>query len=373
MKGNSMFFAIVFIFTTALSAQVKERNYDWNTILKNEGKIKLTETKIWGGINAPKEELFKYPGDIAVDSKGNYFIADPALNEITVFDKNGKYLKKIGREGSGPGDLKYPSSIGFDSKDNLYVAEEANKRIQVFSGSKSSFIISPPETYFYELKVDKKGRMALYNNSLKNGAPFINIYDKSKEPICKIGSFYNPKNGTGISNSYAKGRSFTIDYEGNLYLGNIYGKPAIEKYSSDGKLLMKINWQFGTSPKDIKINNGTVSGGNQPGIRGVETDDKGNIFVLVQKKAFLEEENKYLGSTMMVGGKSAGVTITNIPPKARKDKFDNYAIIVFDKNGNLTGFKSLEFYVTKMKVAGGYIFLIDGNTDYVIHQYKYSK
>ena len=49
-------------------------------------------------------------------------------------DKNGRFLKTFGGTGSEPGQLNKPASIAIDAKGDLYVADKGNKRIQVFDG-----------------------------------------------------------------------------------------------------------------------------------------------------------------------------------------------------------------------------------------------
>jgi hypothetical protein len=47
-------------------------------------------------------------------------------------DKNGRFLKTFGGNGSENGQLNKVASIAVDAKGDLYVADQGNKRIQVF-------------------------------------------------------------------------------------------------------------------------------------------------------------------------------------------------------------------------------------------------
>ena len=63
----------------------------WDT--EEEPKVKLVKELTLGALDeGPDELLFTYISDVAVDSKGNIYIADRQLNEIRKFDKDGKYL-----------------------------------------------------------------------------------------------------------------------------------------------------------------------------------------------------------------------------------------------------------------------------------------
>ena len=80
------------------------------------------------------------PAGIAVDQKGNVYVADTANNKIKVFSSNGTFISTWGRYGSGAGMLKFPEDVAIDpSSGSVYVADTANNRIQVFS-SNGTFI-----------------------------------------------------------------------------------------------------------------------------------------------------------------------------------------------------------------------------------------
>lgn len=371
---KNVYFAIFVLLASIITAQVKEVNIDWKSIKSSEGKIKLNEVKLWGGNANSKYEFFKYPSDICTDDKGNYYIADSGENEIVVFDKNGKFIKKIGRSGSGPGDLKHPKSIDFDSKGNLLVAEEGNQRIQIFNNGKSINTINPLNTNLNKIRAAKNNTISVPDNSILNGSPKITLVDYNKNVVGKIGVFSNSKNNKGVEAYYAKSLDYALDKEGNYYIGNSFGAPVIEKYSPEGKLLMKIKFKLSAPPEEIKERGGNVSGGGGTGLRSIDVDSEGNIFVLALKKGFAKEDSKYLVSMVSTGRSGGGgKSIQIIPPKARKDKFDNFALIVFDKNGNLAGMKSLDYCADELRVENGNVFILNSYLDSVIHQYKLSK
>jgi sugar lactone lactonase YvrE len=50
-----------------------------------------------------------------------------------VFDKTGKFLRVMGKTGTGPGEFRTPHALEFDSKGRLVVADRHNHRIQVLT------------------------------------------------------------------------------------------------------------------------------------------------------------------------------------------------------------------------------------------------
>ena len=72
---------------------------------------------------------------MAWDQAGNTYISDGCINSrVAKVDKNGNWLKSWGEPGDKPGQFSVPHSIAVDAKGNVYVADRGNRRIQVFDG-----------------------------------------------------------------------------------------------------------------------------------------------------------------------------------------------------------------------------------------------
>ena len=89
--------------------------------------------------NGPAPPAEKYtlgrPTDVGWDPQGNIFVSDGYTNNRVVkYDKNGRFLKQVGSEktSSEPGQFNLPHAIAVDLKGNVYVADRSNHRLQVF-------------------------------------------------------------------------------------------------------------------------------------------------------------------------------------------------------------------------------------------------
>lgn len=80
------------------------------------------------------------PTDVITDSRtGDVYIAEShtdvsepnLIGRISVFDRNGKLLRRVGMMGTGPGEFRTPHAIEFDSRGELVVADRHNHRIQI--------------------------------------------------------------------------------------------------------------------------------------------------------------------------------------------------------------------------------------------------
>ena len=68
-----------------------------------------------------------------MDADGNIFVTDGYGNSrIVKYDKQGRFLAQAGSKGSEPGQLNLPHSLAVDAKGNAYVADRSNRRIEVF-------------------------------------------------------------------------------------------------------------------------------------------------------------------------------------------------------------------------------------------------
>ena len=105
-----------------------------------EGKVLMTLGK--PGVKGNPPEALTEPTAVLTDpSNGDVYVAeshtdvrDPNLvGRISVFDKNGKFLRIIGKTGTGPGEFRTPHAFAFDSQGRLIVADRHNHRIQMLT------------------------------------------------------------------------------------------------------------------------------------------------------------------------------------------------------------------------------------------------
>jgi hypothetical protein len=79
-----------------------------------------------------------------IQGKDELYVSDTGLNDIKMFNPDGKFIKKFGIKGRGPGDLLGPGLMCF-SKEKLVVYEIANRRFSFFTADGKFIKIEKPE------------------------------------------------------------------------------------------------------------------------------------------------------------------------------------------------------------------------------------
>ena len=90
-------------------------------------RIELVEDLVIGDDEDPNERFYQAWG-LTVDSRGSIYVLEHGNNRVQVFDDQGRYVRTLGSEGQGPGELQ--------SAMHVTVAEEA---VVVFGGRNTRF------------------------------------------------------------------------------------------------------------------------------------------------------------------------------------------------------------------------------------------
>ena len=89
--------------------------------LEKTGGIPLDlEDEIAGGI-----------GDLIQDSDGRFYLTDWQQNTVWICDSEGRLIRRLGREGAGPGELRFPSGTAV-FEDRVLVIDTDNRRVMIF-------------------------------------------------------------------------------------------------------------------------------------------------------------------------------------------------------------------------------------------------
>jgi DNA-binding beta-propeller fold protein YncE len=190
-----------------------------------EGKVLMTLGK--PGVRGNPPDALTDPTAVVTDpANGDVYVAeshtdvtDPNLiGRISVFNKNGKFLRVIGKTGTGPGEFRTPHALAFDSRGRLVVADRHNHRIQLLTKS-GKFIREYDEFGRVSgLAIDKHD--VLYTTDSESTEK---VHPGWKRGI-RIGSLkdgkvtmFIPAHAVPNSSDGAMGEGIAIDAAGNIY------------------------------------------------------------------------------------------------------------------------------------------------------------
>lgn len=140
-----------------------------------QGKIKPKFELVWE-ISDSDEFMLSEPRKLTLDKDGNLYFAEYGDCIIRKFDKDGKFIKSIGRKGEGPGEFKNCRSIDFDKNGNYYIYDVFLRRVNIFN-SNDEFVKSiKSPNIINELYIDESGQVVLHYD--KNSPKGDYVYGK---------------------------------------------------------------------------------------------------------------------------------------------------------------------------------------------------
>ncbi|MDE2726896.1 MAG: 6-bladed beta-propeller [Gemmatimonadota bacterium] len=141
------------------------------------------------------DEIVGQISDLARDAAGNFYLPDWQQHTVWVTDPSGKMIRRIGQEGSGPGEMSRPQNVTvFD--DRIVVLDKDNFRVATFDlngayqGSFRVELFRPAD-----MVGDGDGRIAV---STLEGESLFTVYDSNGNRTHEAGSRPWPPDGPPI-------------------------------------------------------------------------------------------------------------------------------------------------------------------------------
>jgi len=144
-KLFSVFLAFLLVFFLAIQVnadQTKIKSVNRVQVIENskkpappEGTLsKMTLNEALSiGEGEFDEDMFAELTSLDVDGDGNIYILDRKDKKVKIFDSAGKFVKKFGEEGQGPGEMYLPVSLQVTHNDEIVIGDAANQRLMFFS------------------------------------------------------------------------------------------------------------------------------------------------------------------------------------------------------------------------------------------------
>jgi len=213
-----------------------------------KGKIKLAPDLNFG--KGTEWDMYFPQGikDIAFTKDGNFFatgLGNKAHHCVYKFDNNGKFIKKFGRKGRGPGDLYAPGDLPILDNKYLLISEYAtNRRISVFDLNGNFVKIIKTKDSVFGVKALKNDKIAILSEKFFGETVQYIVYLKNiktgKEKIIK-----KVKKKEEIKGPFSISRFHDRIYLFSTNLNEIIVGPSFDStigvYDFTGKELKKID------------------------------------------------------------------------------------------------------------------------------------
>jgi 6-bladed beta-propeller len=133
-----------------------------------------------------QDVYLKYGAGLACDRAGNVWVVDSGDGVIQQFDTAGRFLKKVGRPGQGPGEFSRPGTIQVTEDGDLLVLDFGNVRMAVLSGQ-GEYKRTIKLTRRYEDFCEFKGKLYLIYNGPREDGKLIDALSLAGEPLGSYG------------------------------------------------------------------------------------------------------------------------------------------------------------------------------------------
>jgi tripartite motif-containing protein 71 len=225
------------------------------------------------GVVGNDDNHFNNPRGVAVDANLIY-VADGGNHRVQIFVRATRsYTTTLGTGGgSGNYQFDWPGDVAVDSGGNIYVADDLNSRVQKFNSSLAyvrtfgtTDVPYLTDGYHYNMPygvaVDADGNIGIVEDDFR-GHRFIKL-NASGVPQFTIGA-------AGIKGGdtahFANPRGVAFDASGNIYVADEWNH-RVQIYSSDGTYQWTLGTGWGTGPYQFKYPD------------GVAVDASGNTYV----------------------------------------------------------------------------------------------
>lgn len=231
--------------------------------------------------------------DLSSDSRGRIYVSDVKTSQIFVFERDGRFVMKIGRPGQGPGEFNLVGRA-LSTARGLAVLDRSNARIQYFD-ERGQFVNSVKLTKsFSDMAIGRDGTVFALSVRYAAGE-MISVIDADGRIKTTFG--HPPK-----ALSTRPGLGWLKAGPGDEIIFAYWFYPFIQVYSPNGELLRLFELQYRPIQARLAKNEArakTVPGGarviGEAIIEAIDVDDEG-FYVLYRDKRIEILEFKHDGT-----------------------------------------------------------------------------
>ena len=169
--------------------------------------------------------LLNEPNDVALDSRGNIYVAQGHggdMPRVLKFSPTGLFIAQWGSRGYGPGQFVAAHAIEIDADDVLYVADRENMRIQRFDTDGNLLREWKFDAMVCALFLHNDGFMYITTG-------FDGEFAKVDMDGNVLGAIGSPGTGNG---QFGEAHALTMDAAGNAYIPDVINR-RVQKFAKE--------------------------------------------------------------------------------------------------------------------------------------------
>jgi len=220
---------------------------DGVTVVKNpkepmyaENVFVLEEELSIGEAEGNEEYMFSQIRDIAVDEEERIYVLEIKESHIKVFDKNGSYLRTIGKKGQGPGEIGMPSFMSITKQNEVLVEDPMNRRLTYYSLN-GDFLrsTSTAKMTIAQTKIDSFGNILGVVLNIEKKAFEIRKFDPDfNNYICSFGAESISRDNRAY-NPFKSPMRWAVSSDNSVVCG-FPAKYELQVFNPEGKIIRKI-------------------------------------------------------------------------------------------------------------------------------------
>ncbi len=317
------FFPVLFVLIILIGITCGQQKTEWQgsieevdgvLVVKNpkeplygEDAFILEEELTIGEVEGREEYMFQQIYNLAVSDDDDIYVLDYKAEHVKVFDKDGQYLRTIGRPGQGPGELFLARILIYTTRDELAIQNINN--ISYYS-PEGEYLRSTALTKdrISTVDIDSVGNIFGFSIAGDKGVYELKKYDPELNELFSLGTSPLPSaetQKTGKRNAFFTLLRWDIINGDQVVTGYPEEGYLLKVFDVEGKLIRKIEKDY--SPLEItkenfeavkedyppELSQGLYAPKHYPPFRTLRSDDEGRIWVTTSKKTADGDKNYY--------------------------------------------------------------------------------
>ena len=324
MKSKTSLFSIaIFLSILIFLISCGQKEAEWKgtieevngvTVVKNpkepmfvEDVFSLEEELSIGEAEGREEYMFSDVPFIAVDDEERIYVVDFKEAHIKVFDRNGNYVKTIGKKGQGPGEIGRTNYVSITSENEIMVLDGGNRRLAFFT-LEGEFLknISTAKMFLMQAEIDSGGDIIGLHYVLGKENPRYELekLDPELNHLHSLGSSPLPNFRRDGYDPFFPVLRWDVINGNQVVCGYAKEGYEIKIFDAEGKLIRRILKEYTPleitqediadrtegDPEELKTNM-SIPKHHYP-FRWMITDDEGRIFIWTWERV-IDREGYY--------------------------------------------------------------------------------